>query len=241
MKIKLEPAKVFKVFMAIITLLTLLNAVAVIIKSLFDNRFANFFFTLFNVNTENNIPSLYATLTLFMCAALLFTINAIEEKSWFAKWAFLGWIFLFLGFDENLELHERTMALLRERYSFSGIFYYAWVLPYGIAVLFLGVQYLSFLIQLPTKVRHHFIAAFVIFISGAVGMEMLGGRHDHLYGHDKILVLYYSIEEFLEMVGIAVFIKGLLHYISVSRALGKLKLKIVAPSIQASNALHNKP
>ncbi len=45
--------------------------------------------------------------------------------------------------------------------------------------------------------------------------------------HDATLVLYYSIEEFLEMLGVVVFIKGLLLHILDSKASGKLKFKVV--------------
>ncbi len=46
-------------------------------------------------------------------------------------------------------------------------------------------------------------------------MELIGGIHDELYGrHNVIYVIYSTIEEVLEMVGIVVFIYALMTYIS---------------------------
>lgn len=53
-----------------------------------------------------------------------------------------------------------------------------------------------------------------IFVTGAVGFEFFGGNHVKLYGEENfIFSLFYTCEEFLEMLGIALFIYTLLSYI----------------------------
>ena len=59
-----------------------------------------------------------------------------------------------------------------------------------------------------------FLISGSIFVLGAIGFELLGGRQADLYGTNNVL---YSIittsEELLEMLGIAIFIYTLLTYI----------------------------
>jgi biotin transporter BioY len=59
-------------------------------------------------------------------------------------------------------------------------------------------------------VRQYLIASAIIYITGALGMELLGG----LYREDRWAgVIVTTIEETLEMVGVVLFIRGLLRYI----------------------------
>lgn len=60
-----------------------------------------------------------------------------------------------------------------------------------------------------------FIISGAIFLTGAIGFEMLSARHDSLYGINSITYkAYYTCEEFLEMLGIAIFIYALLRYLT---------------------------
>lgn len=58
-------------------------------------------------------------------------------------------------------------------------------------------------------------------------MEMLGGRHDYLYGrYNATYALYYSLEETLEMLGLTVFIGALLQYIVTECPVKTMKIHI---------------
>jgi len=152
------------------------------------------------------------------------------ESNTFVKlghWSFLAIIFIFLGVDENVSLHERVGVVVRSQHDFSGVFYYSWLVPYILILLVIGILYIPFLLRLPRNVLYHFIVAFSVFTSGAIGMEMLGGRHEEAFGKDLMLVFYYSVEEFLEMLGVVIFIKGILNFIVLSKAKGTLKISIV--------------
>jgi len=53
-----------------------------------------------------------------------------------------------------------------------------------------------------------------LFLIGALGFEMLGGRYYKLHESSTILIkVLYTIEELLEMLGIAIFIYALLSYL----------------------------
>ncbi len=54
-----------------------------------------------------------------------------------------------------------------------------------------------------------------VYVSGCIGMEMLGGYYTELHGEQNVIIaILTTIEEFLEMFGVAIFIYALLSYIS---------------------------
>lgn len=70
-----------------------------------------------------------------------------------------------------------------------------------------------------------FLVSGTTFISGAIGFEMLGGRQADLYGTNNVLYsFYYTCEESLEMIGIAIFIYTLLSY--MVNQFGDIKITI---------------
>ncbi|OQY50149.1 MAG: hypothetical protein B6230_06850, partial [Desulfobacteraceae bacterium 4572_89] len=61
------------------------------------------------------------------------------------------------------------------------------------------------------KTMSLFISSGVVFLLGAVGFEMLGAREAQLHSYESIrYAVFYTVEEFLEMTGIVIFIYGLL-------------------------------
>ena len=124
-------------------------------------------------------------------------------------------IFLFMSVDEMLELHERLIEPLRGALETSGAFYYAWVIPYGMAVGVIGAIYLKFLLHLPRRTAIGFIVSGAVFVTGAIGFEMLSGVIFEQNGSkDAYYVFVQTIEEMLEMVGIAMFIYAITDYIA---------------------------
>jgi hypothetical protein len=70
-----------------------------------------------------------------------------DHKSWF----WLGIIFLFLAFDEAASVHEILVGILKNIFTFSGYFYYAWIVPYGMGLVVLAGIYVPFFKDLPKK------------------------------------------------------------------------------------------
>ncbi|WP_419600273.1 hypothetical protein [Thiolapillus sp.] len=124
-------------------------------------------------------------------------------------------IFVFLSIDETASLHESLIDPLRNTVHASGVLYYSWVIPYGFALLLFVVLYLRFLLDLPRTIMLLFIASGAIFVSGALGFEMLGGWYADRYGEVSVAyAMLYTCEETLEMTGISLFIYSLLKYIA---------------------------
>lgn len=176
------------------------------------------FVRLFHVAEEGNITAWYSSLSLLFCAILLGFIalsKRAETNSLVKHWKILSIIFICLSLDEAASIHEIFILPLRNYFNFSGIFHYSWVIIAIPLLLIFAIYYINFLKTMPIKTRYYLMFSGIIFVSGALGMEMLGGyfltseiERSSIYNSISI-----TIEEFLENIGIVVFIYALLEYI----------------------------
>ena len=175
------------------------------------------FFKLLDFDLEHNIPTFYAVVTLFLCFILLLFIAYAHKKigNKYYLWLGLSLCFLFLSFDEHIGVHERIAIYLRDTFFLTGILYYAWVIPYGIAfTIFSLIYHFNFLPLLPKKIRRLFLISGLIYVTGAIGLELLAGMYYNPSNEiNDITFILYTFEELLEMIGIAIFIYSLLLYI----------------------------
>ncbi len=224
MEITLKPVKILKVLLLIIFVLLVMNFIDIVSTYYFNNKH---FFGLkkliinldFNLNNEYNIPTYYAVFTMLFSSMLLGTIALLKknERNEYYYWIGLSILFLFLSMDELFSIHEAIIIPTREYLTTSGLFYFAWIIPYGIALILFVLLYIRFIFRLPKRTRYLFILSGVIFISGAVGIEMFEGKAVELYGRENIIfAIYYTFEEMLEMLGIAIFIYALISHIGDS-------------------------
>ncbi len=166
-----------------------------------------------SLSVEGNFPTWYSSLLLAGCGLLLLVIAAGAGKSggrFHRHWAFLGVIFFYMSLDEAVELHEQ----LGELVELHGVLYFSWVVPAGIIVLLLGLSYLRFLKHLPGQTRWRFVIAGVLYVGGALVLELpLGwwaeraGRHNLVYG------LIDWVEETMEIFGASLFLISLLRHL----------------------------
>ncbi len=214
MTITYEPKKVVVVLGTIVICLIVANMVGIVSKYYFGySRIA-----LFDLDREANIPTLYSSTTMLLCAGLLAVIAAArkrQERRDYLYWAGLAVVFLFLSADETAGLHERLIIPLRSALHTSGTLYFAWVIPYGIFVITVMLVYLRFLFSLPVGIRYLIIFAGILYVAGALGGELIGGYWIELHGQANITyALITTCEESLEMTGILVFIYALMSYIT---------------------------
>ena len=215
MNITFTPGSVFRLFLLIIGVLTYLNVLALIFWFEYDDQFHTFI-EYFDFGLEENIPTLYSVIALAVAATLL---GANARHSWekcdgqHCYWAGLALIFLFLAFDEGAQIHEMMNNVMEQWVTPKGYLRYLWVIPYGFAVLVLAAVYLRFLARLLRTTRYYFILSALLFLGGAIGVDMLQAQEADLMIGSNQTILYcvlYSLEEFLEMIGVAVFIYALL-------------------------------
>lgn len=176
------------------------------------------FAPIFNINTEQNIPTLYSWSALLFCAMLLVVIAKVKKVAgdrYVNYWRVLAVIFAYLSLDEAISIHEKFEEPLKTSLNTSGLLYYAWVIAGAIFVLIFLLGFLKFINALPLKTKRLFLTAGTVFVGGAIGIESLSGAYAELHtGNNFTAAMLGSIEEFMEMIGIVIFIYALLSYIS---------------------------
>lgn len=213
----LSAARVTKFLLSIIALLIFFNVVErVIIYSLNAANGTQLISHYFNFDQESNFPSLYSALALGFCSYLLGIITVLRKAKrgrYTKHWKALSIIFLFLAVDEACSIHELLIPVLRGATNARGIFYFTWVVPAFFLLLIFLFAFRKFILNLPSKTKILFLSSGVIYVTGALGMELVGGYIADNIGYNAFYGIASTIEELLEMIGIVIFINGLLSYI----------------------------
>jgi hypothetical protein len=192
--------------------LTYLNVLVLIFWLKYDDPFHTFS-KCFDVGRERNIPTLYSVMALAVAATMLATNarhNWEKRDGQHRYWTGIALIFLFLAFDEHTTIHEQLSGVTERWVTPKGYLLWLWVIPYGFAVLVLAAVYLRFLVRLSRTTRYYFILAALLFLGGVIDVEMLSAWEKDLNDYTILYCVLYSLEEFLEMIGVAVFIYALL-------------------------------
>ena len=170
----------------------------------------------FALDEEGNIPTWYSSSILLICAGLLAIISIASRGSVYRlQWAVLSLVFLYLSADEAIMIHEKVNLAVGVLFPLDEFLPYAWIIVYAPLVLIFGLAYLKFVRDLSSETKRLFVVAGVLYVTGALGMEAIGGAYATLYGgSDVVYSLITHFEETLEMLGVVVFFYALLLYIS---------------------------
>jgi hypothetical protein len=193
----------------------------------------------FDLNQEHNVPTFFSAsllLLAFVLVGLVAVFKRQDADRFSRHWAILALLFLFLAFDEAASIHELCGRPVRELCGgwARGAFYFAWVVPGMVLVLLLAVAYLKFWLHLPPRTRGLVFVAGALYLGGAVGLELVGGRHAEQHGRsDATFAAITTVEESLEMAGVIMFVFAMLRYIE-SR-FGTVRIRFTSPA-QRRNA-----
>ena len=131
-------------------------------------------------------------------------------RYWFA----LSGTFAILSLDEAASFHEMLGWLIWRLLPTSGVFYFAWVIPGGLFVIGFALVFSGFLRRLPAETRRNLLVAGAVYVSGALGMELVGGDY---FSVDEVPDFTYAmmaiVGESLEMFGTILFLRGLLRHL----------------------------
>lgn len=218
---RLSPAKIAVGMLVIVLSLLLAHTATQALRVYGGYEYQLGFQRLFNLDLENNIPSWYASSSLLLCAVLLGVIGvakqherALRSRQWFG----LAAIFLYLSLDEAASLHEMAIPLGRKLLDSigvsSGYLHFAWVIFGMIAFSIVGFSYLRFLRALPKTTGQLFVMAGLLYVAGALGVEMFGGMAASRGEMDTMFyAVLVAVEEGLEMFGVVLFNYALLSYL----------------------------
>ena len=199
-----------------------------------QNRLTENLLPLLNLDTDVTIPTWFSSLLLLSVAILAvvtwrLTRQLSARRTLDHFWLVIAATFLLLSIDEVARIHETIGTKLAAKLAgkTTGLLYYNWViLGVPFAALFAAAS-IPFLIRLPKAIAIAFVTAGLLFLSGAVGVEMFNGKQSELHGDENIrYVLGTALEEFLEMSGVGLFLVAMVHHIQSK--FGLLELRVVS-------------
>lgn len=216
MEIRLDARRIATSLMVIVVLLLLAHIAGTMARYLlhYDQGFG--LIDTFNLNFENNVPTFFAAFMLLASAGLLAVHARMSVGGAGAgHWTGLAILFAFLAVDEDASLHELLIDPLQQVLPMTGPLYFAWVVPYGLALVVVVLLYARFILSLPARTRRLFVAAAGLFVAGALGCELVGGWYlsRHAGEEDFAYQLLVAVEETLEMSGVVAFIYALLDHL----------------------------
>ena len=183
-EMKITPKKISYTLLGIVCSLLVANLAIIYLRFVMGFEHLKGFSHGFYFDAEANFPSLYSALAILFSAVLLWRIGglALEKANRRSSyWKFLAIVFVFLAIDEFGSLHEYMIqpmrGIMKGSSLDSGYLYFAWFIPYVIVVIFMGLVLFRFLFKLSARTRWLLIFSGAIFIAGAVGMEMVGGKY----------------------------------------------------------------
>lgn len=163
---------------------------------------------LVSLSYEGNLPTWLSSSLLLACAVALAAVGA-RAAAYRRHWLLLSGIFGYLSIDESVELHERLNLLV----DLDGPLYYGWIVPAAAVVAALGLVYLRFLVALPATTRRRFVVAGLLYVGGALVMEIPLGLWTEAHGDGGLgYALIDFVEEVLEMIGAGLFLMALLDH-----------------------------
>lgn len=215
--LSLNPKHVIGWIVAILAALLMAHGMALLMTYGFGHDYVFGLVPLFNIALEQNLPTLFSTMLLLANGCMFFVLYRVDDSSRYTRnvWMLLAAAFWFLGVDESALIHERLSAPVKELFPVGRYLFFAWIIPYGIAAALLAVAVLYPIWQLGWRYRLLFGAAGLVYLSGAIGMEILGGNYYQANQQQVDLTyrLFQTVEETFELVGLTILVYTLLDLI----------------------------
>ena len=170
----LRSGRAARILFIAIAFLVFAHILGVLSKFLAGHDYAGGLVPLFDLDNERGVGTLFSVCLYLVNASLFLAVwNAgLLSGTRQPIWAFLAFLFCFLAIDESCSIHEMLDEPMRNLLGASGFFYYAWIIPYGIAVGLLSIFVLPTIYRLRHGLRFWFVLSAATFLAGAVGFEV---------------------------------------------------------------------
>ena len=156
---------------------------------------------LFDLDDENNLPTWFSSFLLLSAASALHARPGADgggvASTDMLHFRVLAAGFFLLSIDEVAGLHESLNTAIEMN----------WAIPGAVLVSLVGLWYLPFLIRQPARLRWMMVLSGSLYVSGAVGVELLSADMDEDSFHYELAV---AVEEGLEMLGVWLFLRTIL-------------------------------
>jgi len=217
--IDITPRRALRILLCVTAVLVVLHLATGTFFYFNNVPWASDLYFIFNVGSDQSVPTHFAVSAWLIASGLALKLSSITGNSRIVRrgWIIIAFISLFISIDELVMFHERLTDPFRTFLGTEGYLFYAWVIPYGIATIILFLVLVRFLFQQPPRIVSLLVFSGAIFVAGAVGLEMIGA--DMVFKGEEKGIPYrviFTMEETLEMLGVAVFIYTLLLAIQMS-------------------------
>jgi hypothetical protein len=221
----LRPAPVLKLWVALTLLLAALSTAELFVRRSLQASFSTsemFFY----LDTEGNLPTWFSGYGLAVAGALaaLIARSRRSDETPTVYWVLAALGFTFMSADELCQYHEQLTEpvwgwLQDVHFTLQGYLRNAWVLPFLFVMPIVIAAFIPFLRKLGAADRRRLILAAVVYLWGAVGMDMVSG-HEYYQagGFSMALLAEVTIEESCELVGTGLFIYAFLAYLEEQQA-----------------------
>lgn len=209
MVLPITPGQYLKFVLAMTALFFVINFIAAIVEAN-ATGLPELIARGFLLETERSLPTLF-NFGLIIANVTLLTMNAVyafnEGNKWRWHWFLLSLIFVYLAFDEAARIHERFSEIGAMFVVPEGIFRFAWIVPIIPVVIVAGLFFLRFVLSQPNEIMVLMILSGLIYLSGTIGMEMVGGLLIQSgvelgsFGYHIVT----GVEETVEMAGMSLF------------------------------------
>ncbi|MFT5358141.1 MAG: hypothetical protein ACI9KE_005378 [Polyangiales bacterium] len=164
----------------------------------------------FSLSYEGNLPTWYASSLLLLCGLRIGELGARVPMHG-SRWRVLSGVFVFMSLDEAIEIHEHLAGVIPS--SDISWLHFSWVIPASIFVALFGLVMWPMVRELPLGVKRRFVAAAVLYVGGALCMELPLGYVADRFGDDNLLYGCVDwLEEALELTGATLFLVSLGAY-----------------------------
>jgi hypothetical protein len=231
-QILVNPNKIIRFLIILAVILIIASIVGQLIKYVLGHPTGLGLIRIFSLNEEANIPTFFSSLLMILAASLLGIIalfrrrqNNLHDSK---LWSLLCIGLLYMAFDESSQIHEMLASPIKGMLGEGklGFLYFAWVIPFIPIVIVIGLLMVRFLTRLPKKTRLAFLTSGIIYVLGAIIIEMIGGRYAELNGQENLVFnMIGTVEETFELAGLIGFVWALLIYLADN--FGEMQVQIV--------------
>lgn len=161
-----------------------------------------------SLSFESNVPTWLSSSLLLLCAIAAGRIASSASAARGYWWGIAVGL-AYVSLDEASELHEHLGGL----FGTGGLLYFDWVLVAGPVVAVLALVYLRFILALPPVTRMRLVVAAIVYVSGALLLELPLGLVTERSGPDSLAyVLIDWVEETMELVGAGLALVALVEH-----------------------------
>ena len=213
MLIAIGPKQLYRYLLVCIVTLVGLHILAVGAAVLFPGPVLQGIREVFDLDQERNLPSKFSALQLALASVMLVVLSRKTRGSPTRDrgyWLALAVVFAYLTIDEYFSIHERMTTPVISRFGSGNVPLRAWLIPYAILVSAFGVSFVRFWWRQPQAIRWQLAVAASIYIGGGMGLELVGSWLAETVGEaSPLYLLEVVVEESMEMIGVALFIRTL--------------------------------